>query len=390
MRLQVKGKNLEISDSIRSYAEQKLRKLDKQLGDLVQVELELAVEKNPSIRDNQVAEATVFTKGHPLRVRAATTDMRASIDGLTDKLSREVKEYRGQAPPRAAPPRRAQRRVIFKRKPLHERLAEEGGLVDRRATRGTGRPREPCGTWLRTGPNKASIHGVHRPREWDEVETVEADVQGESARFVVLPNDDIVDRGRARRRRAAGGRADARAAVSRRGASAAAEGVWAVAARRIEVVELPGADGSELRADAARGRADAHRGRRAQVRLDPCAGAAGRTSPSVPGASTAISGRSRRRYSRRRMSSALGSFEKVLRAGEGRRLKRIAEQAEYVLSLQPEFEKLSDAELRGKTAEFRAAARERRVARGAPLRGVRRDARGASAATARSSCSRCR
>ena len=47
MRLQVKGKNLEIGDSIRSYAEQKLRKLDKQLGDIVQVDLELTVEKNP-------------------------------------------------------------------------------------------------------------------------------------------------------------------------------------------------------------------------------------------------------------------------------------------------------------------------------------------------------
>ena len=53
------------------------------------------------------------------------------------------------------------------------------------------------------------------------------------------------------------------------------------------------------------------------------------------------------------MSSALGSFEKVLRAGEGRRVKRIAAQAEYVLSLQPEFEKLSDSELQGKTAEFK-------------------------------------
>lgn len=94
MRLQVKGKNLEVSDSIRSYAEQKLRKLSKQLGDAVQVELELAVERNPAIRDSQVAEATIFTKGHSLRARAATRDMRASIDGLTDKLLREVKEYR--------------------------------------------------------------------------------------------------------------------------------------------------------------------------------------------------------------------------------------------------------------------------------------------------------
>jgi len=94
MRLQVKGKNLEVSDSIRSYAEQKLRKLTKQLAEEVLVELELAVEKNPSIRANQVAEATVFTKGHPLRAREATPDMRASIDGLTAKLLREVKTYR--------------------------------------------------------------------------------------------------------------------------------------------------------------------------------------------------------------------------------------------------------------------------------------------------------
>src|SRR3954451_21320297 len=53
------------------------------------------------------------------------------------------------------------------------------------------------------------------------------------------------------------------------------------------------------------------------------------------------------------MAQSLGSLEKALRFGEGRRLKRLADQAEYVLSLQPEFEKLSDAELEGKTAEFR-------------------------------------
>jgi putative sigma-54 modulation protein len=106
MRLQVKGKNLEVSDSIRDYAEQKLQKLQKQLGEAVQVELELAVEKNPSIRDNQVAEVTVFTKGHSLRVREASKDMRASIDGLSVKLLREVKEY--QEKRRREPRRKAE------------------------------------------------------------------------------------------------------------------------------------------------------------------------------------------------------------------------------------------------------------------------------------------
>ena len=94
MRLQVKGRNLEVSDSIRSYAEQKLAKLEKQLGESTQVELELAVEKNPSISANQVAEATVFTKGPTLRAREASKDMRASIDQLADKLVRQVRHYR--------------------------------------------------------------------------------------------------------------------------------------------------------------------------------------------------------------------------------------------------------------------------------------------------------
>src|SRR5919199_2848845 len=53
------------------------------------------------------------------------------------------------------------------------------------------------------------------------------------------------------------------------------------------------------------------------------------------------------------MAQDLGSLEKVLRFGEGRRLRRLQGQAEYVSSLEPEFEKLSDEELAGKTGEFR-------------------------------------
>jgi ribosome hibernation promoting factor len=94
LRLQVKGRNVEISDSIRSYAEQKLAKLDRQLGEATRVELELTVERNPSISANQVAEVTVWTRGPTLRAREATSDMRASIDQLTEKLLRQVRHYR--------------------------------------------------------------------------------------------------------------------------------------------------------------------------------------------------------------------------------------------------------------------------------------------------------
>jgi preprotein translocase subunit SecA len=53
------------------------------------------------------------------------------------------------------------------------------------------------------------------------------------------------------------------------------------------------------------------------------------------------------------MAQQLGSFEKVLRVGEGRRLKRLAQQAAYITTLEPEFQALSDEELRSKTGEFR-------------------------------------
>jgi preprotein translocase subunit SecA len=53
------------------------------------------------------------------------------------------------------------------------------------------------------------------------------------------------------------------------------------------------------------------------------------------------------------MPQDLGSLEKVLRLGEGRRLKRLQAQADYVASLEPDFEQLSDEELAAKTAEFK-------------------------------------
>ena len=94
MRLQVKGKNVELNDSLKSYAQEKLGKLDKHLNDAARLELELAVERNPSISENQIAEATIWTKGPVLRARETSTDMRASIDLLVDKLERQARRYR--------------------------------------------------------------------------------------------------------------------------------------------------------------------------------------------------------------------------------------------------------------------------------------------------------
>jgi putative sigma-54 modulation protein len=94
MRLQVKGKNLDVPPAIREYAESKLAKLDRHLHENAQVEVELSMERNPSIAEAHVAEATVWTKGPVVRARESSSDMKASIDLLVGKLERQVKRAR--------------------------------------------------------------------------------------------------------------------------------------------------------------------------------------------------------------------------------------------------------------------------------------------------------
>lgn len=84
---------MEVTDAIRSYAEKRLGKLERQLPD-PKIELQLSAEQNPSIRETHVAEATVWTKGPVLRARESSQDVRASIDQLVDKLERQVTRYR--------------------------------------------------------------------------------------------------------------------------------------------------------------------------------------------------------------------------------------------------------------------------------------------------------
>jgi hypothetical protein len=123
--------------------------------------------------------------------------------------------------------------TFFRRETLHQKLARQGGLID-----------APPGEDRRAPWDKAGIHGVHRPREWDEVTRVETGLPGDEASFVVLDDRFVIEDGPDD----VSALADAislsppfRAEAVRR-----SEGVWAVAARRIEVIRLPGQDGTEL------------------------------------------------------------------------------------------------------------------------------------------------
>lgn len=91
MRLQVKGRNIEVSPTIRAYAESKFARLDKQLAAETAVEIELATE---TTRPQHTAEAIVFAKGETLRASESTDDLKASIDKLVENLERQIVRYR--------------------------------------------------------------------------------------------------------------------------------------------------------------------------------------------------------------------------------------------------------------------------------------------------------
>jgi len=96
VNLTVKGRNLVLTEAISSYAEEKMGRLGRYLADGSRCEIELWTEKNPSIAENQVVEATIFTKGPVIRAREASPDIYASIDLVFAKLERQVKKYRGK------------------------------------------------------------------------------------------------------------------------------------------------------------------------------------------------------------------------------------------------------------------------------------------------------
>lgn len=94
MQLIVKGKNIDITDSLRSYAEEKIGRLDRYLDKILKTEIELSVEKNPKINNSQCVEVTIFTNGPVIRAKESSTDMYQAIDLVYEKLEVQVKKLR--------------------------------------------------------------------------------------------------------------------------------------------------------------------------------------------------------------------------------------------------------------------------------------------------------
>jgi putative sigma-54 modulation protein len=94
MRIEVKGRNLHVSEDLREHVEKRFRKVAKQVSELAELEVELFEERNPAIADHQVAEATLHLKGVTLRAHDSSRDILHSINLCADEIARQVKRHR--------------------------------------------------------------------------------------------------------------------------------------------------------------------------------------------------------------------------------------------------------------------------------------------------------
>ena len=94
MRIEVKGRNLPVSDELREHVSKRFRKVSRQVSELAELEVELFEERNPAIADRQVAEGTLYVKGATLRAREASPDVLRSLNECADELARQVKRHR--------------------------------------------------------------------------------------------------------------------------------------------------------------------------------------------------------------------------------------------------------------------------------------------------------
>ena len=103
MRTIVKGKNIEVPDRIRAYAERKLKRLERMLDDRTDALVELSVEQHRSTSDSHIVEVTLVIDGRPLRTHAAAVSHQAGVDEVVDKLERRAVDHREKPRIRARP-----------------------------------------------------------------------------------------------------------------------------------------------------------------------------------------------------------------------------------------------------------------------------------------------
>ena len=94
MRIEVRGRNIEVTEELQDAIHKRFKRVGKQVSDLATLEVELSEERNPRVSDSQIAEATLHVKGKTIRAHEASPEMLHSIHEIAEDVRRQVKKNR--------------------------------------------------------------------------------------------------------------------------------------------------------------------------------------------------------------------------------------------------------------------------------------------------------
>jgi len=94
MRIEVRGRNVEIDEELREHVFKRFRRVGRQVSELATLDVTIWEERNPAIADSQVAEATLRLKGVTLHAKECSPEMPHTIHELAEDIRRQVKKHR--------------------------------------------------------------------------------------------------------------------------------------------------------------------------------------------------------------------------------------------------------------------------------------------------------
>src|ERR1044071_230901 len=92
MQIEVKGKNLQVTEELREYIERRFDKISKQVSEQATLDVEVADENVPG--DPVAAEAVLHLKGTQLRAKEVSKDAKHAVHLVADNMERQVKRHR--------------------------------------------------------------------------------------------------------------------------------------------------------------------------------------------------------------------------------------------------------------------------------------------------------
>jgi putative sigma-54 modulation protein len=143
VRTIVKGKNIDVPESVRKYAERKMRRLDRFLDERSEAVVELSSEQHHSSADSQIVAVTLVIDGRTLRGHAAGPTYEAGLDAVIDRIARQAIDFQKKPRDKARPEASRSKRIVVAEPELQKPA--------RKPARGTEGGRKPE-AGRRTGP----------------------------------------------------------------------------------------------------------------------------------------------------------------------------------------------------------------------------------------------